>query len=502
MKNTMTKITVFALCLLLCLPCLFACGNSTDPADTTAAEAGTTAPASTSTGTPDTTAEPLAELEVKKLGGDFKIYWPEVHVDGHFVHNEIDCDEETGDSIDSAVFARNLKVEQEYDVTIVGTLAFCSTIPKNIRKTWSAGDKDFDAFCTNFGFITDLALEGGCADWSQMPYCNTDQQWWQHDLMQEFALGGHKYFGLGDIIFSDNFYPYTIFINMEMYENNNITDDIFDLVKNKQWTVEKMMQMCALVPESSDDVWDYNDTYGILVNPNMAKALYFGAGKQTVTFDSDGKPEWKMDVENTTPVFDIALKLFHDGHMAYDTDDDIGHNMPGLTHAQTAIKMFTNNQGLFYAEELIVAERMTKTESNLNFSLAPVPLVLEDNKDYHCVMNDAVVVCVPANQDLERASLVLSAMGRASVDTLTPAFFGIVLNYRYVPDARSQQMMQIVLDSAKAPDIGVSFKWGSNLMGVYKTLVQNGDNGFANAYNTAKRVITNDIKDYVNKLSK
>jgi len=331
-----------------------------------------------------------------------------------------------------------------------------------------------------------------------MTYYSEDQQWWQHEIMSEFAIGKSRYFGSGDIIYSDNFYPYSIFVNMDMYADYKFTENLADLVNQKQWTLDKLMEMCKAVPVSADDTWDYQDTYGIVINPNLAKAIYYGAGKQTTEFDADGKASWVMTPEVVEPILDKVLLLFHTDNMAYDTDEDIGHGYPGLTHAQSAIKMFTGNQTLFYSEELIVAKRLTKNDSDVNYSLVPIPMFSSDQSRYYCVMNDAVVVCVPSNQDLERTSLILSAMGRESIDTVTDAFFGIVLNYKYVADAESQKMLNLILESAKAPDVGTILGWGG-VVNSYKKLAQLNQTGFASTYESAKKTVTNSVKSF-NKL--
>lgn len=173
--------------------------------------------------------------------------------------------------------------------------------------------------------------------------------------------------------------------------------------------------------------------------------------------------------------------------IVYDTGDELGHNMPGLSHAQTAVKMFASSQSLFYAEELITAERLKNQSSDIPFWLLPMPKYDEDQKDYFCVLNDAVVVCVEANQDLKKCSLILSALGRESMETLTPAFYDVVLASRYMNDAQSSLMLSKILSCAKAPDIATLLKYG-NLIPTLADRAQKGDSNFASVFKQQSKI--------------
>lgn len=472
----MKKALTIFLAFLMLASVLCACtnpGQSEDSTTTAAADATTV---------PEETEKPLPELELADFNGEeFLILWPEQHPDGHFMHNEISVEESSGDMIDDAVFTRNSIVEEKYHVKIVSKRVWCSTIPSDVKKDFSVGDTSYGAFCAPIGMVTSYAIEGVCADFNDMKYYSEDQPWWNHDLMQDYSLAGARFFGLGDIIISDNYYPYCIFANSEMYKNYQFSDDLFELVVQGKWTVDKLMELCKSVPASSDAVWDYTDTYGILVNPNTAKALYYAFDKTIVRPTADGDFEWLMTVDYAQNSIEKIVSFFHDDNIAYDTDDDIGHNIPGLSHAQTAIKMFTQGQSLFYAEELITAERLKAADSDVPFWLLPMPKYTEEQADYHCILNDATVVCVQANQDLDKCSLILSAMGRESIDTLTVTFFKVVLASRYMNDAGSVAMLDRILASAKAPDIVTLLNYGSFVSSL-KKMAQNGSTDFASVY--------------------
>lgn len=497
----MKKTLIAALAVLLSLPLLFSCADKTGP------EAATTPAAATSADTPaDTTTVPeesetLPLLDVKTYdNATFTVIWPEPHQDGHFMHNEIFSEGSDGDTINSAVFTRNVAVEEKYKVSIKSELVWCSKIADAVTRDIASGDTAaYDAACAPIAMMTSAALEGKWLDYNTLPYYSADMPWWEEKIMSGYSMAEKKFFGGGDMIFSDNFYPYTVFVNLGMYNDYHFEKTPFELVKSGEWTLDKMTELCAAAPLSSDDVWDYNDRYGILVNTSLARAEYFGAGYSITKNDASGFPEISMTVEGAQEVLEKMVKLFHEGHVAYDTDDDIGHNIPGLTHAQTALKMYTAGQALFYSEELIIAERLTNAGSEINTGLLPLPKFKADQERYLCPMNDSVVICIPANADPERSSLILSAMGRESIDTLTPAFYSVVLTYRYVNNAESVETLDIILDGAITQDIGAILKWGG-LMKSFMACVTDGSTDFSSKYTSGVRSAAADMRTFSRKL--
>ena len=479
----MRKLTVLlALLLALCMIVpLAACRKTPDP---------TPGPENVTTEQTESTLEPL---EVFDLHNDeFKMLWPEVHSDGHFTHNELDSDGTSENVIDKAVYRRTSEVENTYNVDIVVELMFCSTIGKTVRNMVANGDMTYQAVATNVKFLTTSAVEGALADYNDMRFYK-EQSWWDNKTMEDYAIGGARYFGMGDIIYSDNFYPYCVFANLGFAETYGIDADFYDLALNYEWTYEKLLELTQNVASAgTDEKWDYTATYGILLNANTARALYYGFEKNVLATNDDGDMEWIMTPSYADPVLTEIQKVFNSSnHAGYATDDDINHNEPGLTHAQTAVKMFDNNQALFYAEELIVSERLNSLESKMDFAILPMPLADNSQKEYHCVLNDAVVVSVPVLEDLDRASIILSAMGRASVETITPAFFENVLTYRYMTNGKSLETLKLILNSVKALDMGSLLNWG-NIMTGFKNIALTGEGSFATVYAENIGAVTNE----------
>lgn len=402
----------------------------------------------------------LPALEVKNLGGkEMLILWPEMHADGHYLHNEIDVGEISSDVIDRAVMERNNVVEIAYNVKITTTTMFISDVAKTVRTEYSSGESTYSAIACSINNSNMLALqqEGGLADFNTLKYYDESQPWWNHSLMQDLAVANARYFASGDIIYSDDFYPYCTFVNNTVSKNNGITEDYHELVKNKEWTLEKFHVFAAQAQNDQVDgdpnTWSDADINGAVVNENFAKAAYYSAGKGIVDFDAKGYPVWQMTVDRAQTILEKIIGVIHKDKACFNAGQFTDHAIQELS-------LFVGGKALFLVEELIFAERITKADYATDFSLLPFPLY-EEGGEYISVLNDSLVVSIPVMcNDKDDICLVLSAMSRESVNTLTPAFFETVLTYRYMQDPQSVETLNIILDSTVAPDIATIKNWG------------------------------------------
>ena len=491
----MKKIKIMALVLacLMLVSVFVSCGETGD-GKTTTKENETTTPVSE-----------LAPLEAKNYNNhEFVVIWPSEHGDGHWIHNEIDYDEQSSDRINDTVYKRNLKVENDYNITITSILEWCTTIPDRIRTDAISEVPEYDAFFTSTGTNTKLraiTIEGLLADWNDAEYYNEEMTWWKHELMQDYSLGGARYYAFGDIIYSDDFYNYCVYYNRDMLKMYDLEDNFADLVDKKEWTIDKLIEVAeGISTENGDGVWDGDDTYGCLVSNTVVRALYYGFGKDVTVLDEDGYPTWVMTPAAVATVAPKIRDFFHLDNICCNTNS-LGKDVKdGWTHAIQTMDMFMNNQGLFCVAEVIFAERLAKNNNTVSYGILPMPLYNQNQEKYICVLNDITVLGIPANQDLSRTSHILSALSRESVKTLTPVFFGIVLQAKYLNDPQSVKMLNKIIECSKAQDVATRFQYGHNIFNQFINMIVNGDTDFQTIYDAEKETFEKEIADLIDEL--
>ena len=487
MKKT-TKLFTAIIALLLVLPMTFslvACNKNKDGGENTTA----------ATNENVATDETLPTLDIKDMGGkELKMLFPETHADGHYLVNELGVSETATNNIEEAVILRNLAVESAYNVKITSVTAFVSDVSQTIRDEGFLGESTYSVIAAPIANskLNSIVQEGYLTDFNKLAYYYEDgQPWWNHELMDDLSIANARFFASGDIIYSDDFYPYCVYVNTAVSQAQGITEDYFQLVRDNEWTLEKFHEMAADVASGFDYSGDGMDAmHGAVINANFYRTAYYSAGKGLIAMDSKGYPQWVMTKEHATSVLDFVNTIVHDD-TACTFSDKISDE-----HVVNELKLFTNNKSLFLVEELIFSERITRYETQADFKVLPYPLY-DESSDYRTVLNDALVLAIPTMAaDKDDVSLILSAMSRESVNTLTPAFFETVLTYRYMQDAGSVEMLQIILDSVVAPDIATIQKWGNNMMQGFKDLGYENSNAFASVYDERFEVAMGDLENY------
>lgn len=436
----------------------------------------------------------IPDLEVIDLGGrEICVLWPELHGDGHYVHNEIAPVGTGGDVIDSAVHTRNTIVQRAYNVTITSEERFVSQIVKDVRSDAMASTSvNYSAAVSTIKFMTALAQEGWLSDYNDFTYYDESQPWWNHDLMQDFSIADARYFATGDIIYSDDFYPYSTYVNLTVSDQNQLEDNYYELVENKQWTLEEFHNRAKTVVTADYNkdcnTWEDQEIAGAVVNENFARATYYSAGKGMISLNMMGYPQWQMTKEYAFPILEKVIHIVHDNNACYNAGQ-------WKDHAIREVSLFNQNKTLFLVEELIIAERITKSDAPADFKILPFPLY-EEGDEYISVLNDAAVVTIPTFiNDADDVCLVLSAMSRESMETLTPAFFETVLASRYMQDSGSVKTLEIILSSTVAPDVATIQDWGG-VMTEFKRLAFANSTEFASYHDAHIDEVTGQIQAY------
>ena len=200
----------------------------------------------------DTTSEPENEYpkyDIDLGGEDFNIlFFDAVKACGW--SSDIPCDvdvaEQTGDVLSDAVYTRNRKIEDMYNLRIraydSGDDAWACY--KVLEKSVMSGSGEYDAaFCKQQGF-EQAAGNGYVTQLDDL--LDFDKPWWDSKSLEGFSVLGKTLAVSGDVTFMDKLSYIVIYFNKPMADDYNL-GDIYQMVIDKQWTFDKMLSMCGLV---------------------------------------------------------------------------------------------------------------------------------------------------------------------------------------------------------------------------------------------------------------
>ncbi len=463
----MKKNLALLFALLLAGQTLIACG---DPAKDDAPITETAA--ATDSQTEAVTEEPreYANLPEKDFGGlDAKIFIA-YNIEGGTVNfgvskNEFGAHEENGDAVNDARYQRNAAVEEQFNVNIVDydynmennlMTHVHDTARTQVDKLIMAGDNDY-AFMLLPGYtVCTLAQKGSLQDLYSMPNLDLTKPWWDQKANSDLTIMDRLFFTTGDISTADNDATCTVLFNKVVAENYDLPD-IYDLVLDGKWTLEKFYSLCSDVSKdiNGDGKYDETDQYGAMVWDDIAMAVVNSTGDKCATTDADGNVILTLNNERTV---NALAKYIEFGR---DTSQCFQYQRAVDTSDTVAINMFSGNQVLFFMQLMQIVPKLRDMEAD--FGIIPFPKYDEAQDSYYNTVGSwhSVFFCMPmGSADPEMSTILAEALACEGKYNVTDAYYDVNLKTKAARDEQSSAMLDIIFET-RVYDLGWYYQFGS-----------------------------------------
>lgn len=250
MKSVTIKVLALLLAALMVLPMLAACGDTGETTDTTGGSQT------------EATTEKQPAVAKKEYDEEFTvIYCADTFNKGYFFIEEED--RQPGNDMDDKVYERMLNVEEYLGVDIIaengGTFQEY-TVP--LKNAISSGDDTYQMVMTHvYMEVANLITSNYFRDFQEFDSLQLEEEYWNYGLMDDLSINDKMYCGYNDFCLAN---CYLIGFNKDMVaEYSNAIGNLYDQVRNKEWTISKLIEYTALVSQDNGDGnWDDSDTYG------------------------------------------------------------------------------------------------------------------------------------------------------------------------------------------------------------------------------------------------
>lgn len=448
MKQRLISMT---LVLVLLLSMLAACAGGGESKDTTAASPDAA---------PDTTA-PLTDASGNVVNGELdengylKDSLPaDLHFGGQTVtflawdgqaYEEFDVSTLNGELVNDALYNRNRKVENRLGVklNIVKTPGGSSdyeAYTAQVRGDVMAGSSEFDILSAYSRTTAMCAYQGLTKDLMQTKYFDVEKPWWPQTLVDETMFDGKLYFCTGDISRSFFHALHVCFANKTLANTYNISlDDLYALVNDGKWTLDKMIELSTGVYKDLDNDGKKSDAdqYGYVASNTQSQVLIWGADIIAIETDQNGKMA-VSDSFTGERMLSVQEKLFG---WLYNTNDAIYGSIGNKAFADGRVLFFTNLADKAMADFNV---------DGLVFGILPPPKYNEAQERYRAVQNNAFTLYAISNGnvDADMCSAVLECMGSEGYRQLTPAIFETAMKVKYASDNATSQMFDLIRENA------------------------------------------------------
>lgn len=430
------RILSVALVLILCSGLFLSCGNSNSSPEAATQKETSEIPASVAT-------EPVIPLpEADFDGRNVNLY-----IGDYFCF--INKTEETGESLNDAVYRRNRKVEEMYNVKFkfsgsAGNSSDYSPWYTALEASIMASDHSIDIAAGYFYRLAGTSATSGLfQNLMDLPEIDFSQEWWIGDLINHAAIGNKLFITTGNL--DTGFYDriYTLVFNKGLAKSLK-TEDIYSLVRDGKWTFDKLKSITSAVKSdiNGDSVMDENDRWGYISGNNMAVDAFNSAfNVDYIEYDKNGMPNLLGLTEKIADVVNSVQRfLTESGDALYIKEA----NSPAPQYTA-----FEEGRCLILATQMLEIQKMRGYD--IEFGIIPYPKWDEKQDKYftNVIIGNTAGYLVPVTSDSKLSGCVLEALSYYGWTDVYPEYYERVLSGKVARDSESVEMLDIIFSNIR-----------------------------------------------------
>ena len=368
----------------------------------------------------------------------------------------------TGEAINDALFTRDRKIEDDYNVKIVypeyaDSADTAVTIAKNVLAGDPVCDVYIDALSNGSAYMGHAFQQGVLYNLLDVPYLQLDKQWWSSLMYDKMTFNGKMFFTSGDMACYSFAAPSCIFMNLQVAENYDIdAQEVYQLVYDGAWTIDEVMKRTAGMHNdvNGDGVFSPDiDTYGV-VNCCIsltAEEFLVGAGVEMSGTDADGNLALDLNNEHVVTVIDKLRQCFCETK-ASDDQNTLLHNC------------FMTDRTLF-AVHLVETAIYYYRDMESDFSILPMPKYEAAQKSYMSYINPHThsFIAMPLTlSDPEKTGFITEVMEYMTVENVRPAIYDTTLKGKTARNPDTQAMLDIIFNTTYT-DLNAVMNFGGTI---------------------------------------
>ena len=488
MKKTLSVL----LALLMLLPTITSCAESetnTDAGttDAAAAEVAEEVPEETEITRANTPDNLPSDLDFGGMDINF------LHIDSQKNRRELYVEEDTGDALDSAIFARNMAVEERLNIKIAPIPGDPASAAANAV---TAGIDDYQVVGGQQYTLMKQATQGLYFNINEMKYIDTDQPWWAQNFVEAATIGNDRlYYLTGDATMTMLMNMGVIYVNNSIFENMyGPVDDLYQIVLEGGWNYDVMQKYIegTYIDANGNTQRDVDDIYGFAAHTiSMMDYLVGGADFRFCDYDEEGYPYLIINTERAVSFAEELQKLMYENTGTYILEGSVAGE-------QTGISKFSEDTLMFLPFRAETSEQLRDMESD--YAILPCPKFGEEQENYSTAVHDsATVLCIPiTNVERQDATCAfIEAFGAESYRTVTNVYFGTLLKEKFARDENVATIFDIILEGVYF-DFACLHSYALNSIGqIFRSTTSDRGATFASFYQKNAKVYDKTMKKLI-----
>lgn len=292
------------------------------------------------------------------------------------------CVEElTGDDFNDAIFNRNERIMDKFNVKITET--YNGTV-NTIKSDVTAGSNEVAFGQVLFRSCMGLIIQDYIRPFSSLPVVDLSKPYWDKGSQDTLTFNGNYYYCHGDLGWDHYEGMAVLFYNGELLTDNSITETPYDLYMDGRWTLDNMHQMMTTVSKDENGDGKMNiqdDIFGFTGREFEYLPSLHSANTALIKYD-DATESYILNYTDETvmAVGDMLNKVINDTNISHPAWDSESRNM------------FKAGRVLFYSRLLGDFRNLRDKEDDYGIISFPT---LEENVDGKVYIQNCYTNLVP-----------------------------------------------------------------------------------------------------------
>ncbi len=411
----------------------------------------------------------------------------------------------TTSSIESAVFMRNEAVKDRLKVdfnVILESDADASAINNKLGIAVQAGDTSYDIVVAPTYIAAKFPVQGQYRNLKNCDYIDLDKLYWSQGFNEAFSYGTDKqYLATGEAVISIYRFLYCTIYNKQMFADNH-QDDLYGVVNDGKWTLEYQTQLSKKFYQDTGDA--ATSVYGVAAGDQISIDPYW-VSLQCPVVVKDANNHFALAIDDKTAMtkisdsVEIILDLYNDASCYVHPFAEDGFTS---NNGSRTIQTFYEERAAMATTVIYSMERHMEFLADKSYGIVPMPKFDEDQDGYYSNLQDqvsAIGISMTVSDDrLQMVGAAVELLASESKSTVVEAYYEKALNYRYLQDPESQQMLKIIYEGSNMTMASV---YTGAIYNGFTTFMRNIIGSRANIVSSQFRGIKGQLKEGVDKLN-
>ena len=353
-------------------------------------------------------------------------------------------EETNGDVINDAVYERNAKVQELFDVKFsydsrsgAGNTyaAWLNTLNSSIL----AGDNAYQ-LAGGYGYrLAGDTLNDSFQNLKANPYIDFSKPWWPSNIIEAADIGGRMNLCFGNL--DPTYYDttYAMFFNKQLAENIG-AGDLYSMVDDGTWTIDKMFSLAisGALDIDGDTKIGEGDIYGYVSNDGMCVDAYIQACDIKIT------ERGKDDIPQLTG---LSERYINSVNKLRDFVYNSGAVWVEGFKDDKMLSTFGSGKALFYPNLLAMAHQLRDMSDD--FGILPYPKYDKAQERYitYNAIGNSTAFVAPITSDEELVGCILEALAYYGWKDILPEYYERALKGKAARDNASEAMLDIVFSN-------------------------------------------------------